>query len=151
MEGGYVQKTQALVIYTIVVSFIAVSVPYALLTTQRTIKGTGTIKGVGIGVYWDLQCTNATSSLDWGLLEPGSQKSFTLYLKNQGNSVLVLSMASENWNPSSAIDYMTLAWNREGQQINPDEVTEFVITLFVSEDVQGISAFSFDTVISGTG
>jgi len=146
-----VQKTRALVIYTIVVSFIAVSVPYALLTTQRTIHGTGTIKGVGIGVYWDLQCTDATSSLDWGILEPGSQKNYTLYLKNQGNSVLTLSMASENWNPSNATNHMILTWNREGQQINPDEVIEFVITLSVSEGVQGISAFSFDIVISGTG
>jgi len=146
-----VQKTRALVIYTIVVSFIAVSVPYALLTTQRTIHGTGTIKGVGIGVYWDLQCTDATSSLDWGILEPGSQKNYTLYLKNQGNSVLTLNMASENWNPPDATNYMILTWNCEGQQINPDEVTEFVITLSVSESVQGISAFSFDTVISGTG
>ncbi len=145
------QKTRALVIYTIVVSFIAVSVPYALLTTQRTIHGTGTIKGVGIGVYWDLQCTDTTSSLDWGILEPGSQKNYTLYLKNQGNSLLTLSMASENWNPPSATDYMTLTWNREGQQIIPDEVIGFVITLSVSENVQGISTFSFDTVISGTG
>ncbi len=145
------QKTRALVIYTIVVSFIAVSVPYALLTTQRTIHGTGTIKGVGIGVYWDLQCTDTTSSLDWGILEPGSQKNYTLYLKNQGNSLLTLSMASENWNPPNATNYMTLTWNREGQQINPDEVIGFVITLSVSENVQGISTFSFDTVISGTG
>ncbi len=60
-------------------------------------------------------------------------------------------MASENWNPASATDYMTLTWNREGQQISPDEVVGFVITLSVSENVQGISSFSFDTIISGTG
>ncbi len=145
------QKTQALGIYAIVISVLLVSTTYALLTTQRTLHGNGTIKGVGIGIYWDPQCTNATSSIDWGLLEPGSLTNFTLYLKNEGNSALTLSMASDNWNPTNATNYVTLTWNREGQQISPDEVVGFVITLSVSENVQGISSFSFDTIISGTG
>jgi len=46
---------------------------------------------------------------------------------------------------------LTLTWNREGQQVNPDEVVGFVIILSVSEDITGISTFSFDTIISGTG
>ncbi len=75
------QKTQALGIYAIVISVLLVSTTYALLTTQRTLHGTGAIKGVGLGVYWDLQCTNATSSLDWGLLEPGSTKEFHFILE----------------------------------------------------------------------
>jgi hypothetical protein len=106
---------------------------------------------MGFGIYWDQQCTAATSSLDWGLLEPGSSTDFTLYLRNEGNSALTLSMASENWSPANATDYLTLAWNREGQQVNPDEVLKFVITLSVSTDVQGIDSFSFDITISGTG
>ena len=143
-------KSQALVIYALVVSILAVSTVMALLTAQKTIQGTGSIKAVGLGVYWDLQCTNVTSSLDFGQLEPGSSKNFTLYLKNEGNSALTLNMTSENWDPANAIDYMTLTWNREGQQISPDEVVGFVITLSVSENVQGISSFSLDIIISGT-
>lgn len=140
-----------MVICLSVVSFLVVSATYALLTTQKTVQGSGSIKGVGVGVYWDLQCTNATSSLDFGQLEPGSSKNLTLYLKNEGNAALTLSMASQNWNPANATDYMTLTWNREGQQINPNEVIDFLITLSVSENVQGISFFSFDVIISGTG
>lgn len=144
-------KSQALAIYSLVASVLAVSAVMALLTTQKTIQGTGSIKAIGLGVYWDLQCTNATSSLDFGQLEPGSSKNFNLYLKNEGNSALTLNMTSENWDPSNATDYMTLIWNREGQRISPDEVIEFVITLSVSENVQGISSFSLDIIISGTG
>ena len=145
------RKAQALVIYLSVISFFMVGASYALLTTQETIQGTGSIKGMGFGIYWDQQCTAATSSLDWGLLEPGSSTDFTLYLRNEGNSALTLSMASENWSPANATDYLTLTWNREGQQVNPDEVLKFVITLTVSADIQNIDSFSFDITISGTG
>jgi len=144
-------KSQALAIYALVITIIAVSTVTALLTTQRTIQGSGSIKGVGLGIYWDPACTNTTSSLDFGQLEPGSSKNFTLFLRNEGNSALTLNMTTENWNPTNAIDYLTLTWNREGQQVNPDEVVGFVIILSVSEDITGISTFSFDTIISGTG
>ncbi len=146
------RKSQASVILVLVVASVLLgSTAIALLTTQKTVPGTGSIKGVGLGVYWDLPCTNATSSLDFGQLEPGSSKNFTLYLKNEGNSALTLNMTSENWSPTNAIDYMALTWNREGQQIDPDDVTGFVITLSVSEDITGISSFSFDIILSGTG
>jgi len=145
------QKTQALAVYALIASVVAATSVMALLATQKTLSGTGTIKAVGIGVYWDLPCTNATSSLNFGLLERGGSKNFTLYLKNNGNSPLTLSMTTQNWNPSTASSLMTLTWNREGQQISPNQVIQFVITLSVSPSVTGISSFSFDIIITGTG
>lgn len=144
-------KSQALAVYALAMSVIAISAVTALLTTQKTIHGSGSIKSVGLGVYWDLECTNTTSSLDFGQLEPESSKNFTLFLRNEGNSALTLNVTMENWNPSNAANYLTLTWNREGQQVNPDEVIGFVIALSVSEDITGISTFSLDIIISGTG
>lgn len=144
-------RFQTLAVYAVIATALAATSVTALLTAQKTISGTGSIQTVGVGVYWDQQCTNATSSLNFGLMAPGSSKNFTLYLKNTGNSILTLSMTTKNWNPTQASNYMTLAWNREGQQINPNQVIGFVITLSVAANVQGISSFSFDTVISGTG
>jgi len=144
-------KSQALAIYALVASFLLVGAVIAVLTTQKTISGAGYVKSLGVGVYWNPECTNATSSVDFGGVEPGFSSSFTLYLRNEGNSDLNLSMSSENWDPANASDYMTLTWNREGQQISPDEVIEFVITLSVSEDIEGISSFSLDMIVSGTG
>lgn len=149
--GVIVNRFQTLAVYAVIATALAASSVTALLTAQKTISGTGSIQTVGVGVYWDQQCTNATSSLNFGLMAPGSSKNFTLYLKNTGNSILTLSMTTKNWNPTQASNYMTLAWNREGQQINPNQVIGFVITLSVAANVQGISSFSFDTVISGTG
>jgi hypothetical protein len=146
-----IHKSKALVTCALVVSIVAAGAAMALLTTRKTISGSGSIKGVAIGVYWDLECTNVTSSLNFGMLEPGSSTTFTLYLENEGNSALTLNMTSKNWNPANATDYMTLTWNREGQLISLDEVMDFAITLSVSEDITGISTYSFDIVVSGTG
>ena len=144
------QRSQILVIYVLVASVLVAST-FALLTIQKNIQGSGSVKGVGLGVYWDLQCKNATSSIDFGLLDPGSYKDFTLYLKNEGNTVLTLNMTSKNWNPIEAANYMSLTWNREGQQVSPDQVISFVIRLSVSSNIQDISSFSLDITISGTG
>jgi len=145
------QKTQAVAIYVLIASVVAASSVMALLTTQKTISGAGTIKAVGIGVYWDQQCTNVTSSLNFGLLDPGQSKSFTLYLKNNGNAPLTLSMTTQNWNPSTASSYMTLTWNYGGQQISSNQVLQFAITLSISPSITAISSFSFDIIITGTG
>ena len=144
-------RSQILVIYVLVASVLVAST-FAVITIQKNIHGTGSIKGVGLEIYSDPQCENATSSIAFGLLDPGSQKDFTLYLKNEGNTDLTLSMTSENWNPIEAADYMSLTWNREGQQISPDQVISFVITLSVSSNIpEDISSFSLDIIISGTG
>lgn len=143
-------KSQTIAILVLVASVLVAST-LALLTIQWSMRGTGSIKGVGLGVYWDPQCTDATSSLEFGQLEPGSSKNFALYIRNEGNTLLTLNIVSENWDPANAADYMTLTWNREGQQIDPDEIIGCTITLSVSPNIQGISSFSLDIIISGTG
>jgi hypothetical protein len=144
------QRSQSLVIFVLVASVLVAST-FALFTIQKNIPGTGSIKGLGLGIYMDLQCENPTTKIDFGLLEPGSQKDYTLYLRNEGNTVLTLNMASRNWDPIEAADYMSLTWNREGQKVSPDQVISFVITLSVSSNIQDISSFSLDITISGTG
>jgi len=143
-------KSQTIAILVVVASVLVAST-LALLTIQWSMHGSGSIKGVGLGVYWDPQCTNATSSLEFGQLEPGSPKNFALYIRNEGNTALTLNMTSENWDPANAADYMALTWNREGQQIDPDEIIGCTITLYVSQNIQGISSFSLDIIISGIG
>ncbi len=150
MEEKYIQRSQVIAIFTLAASVLLIASVFAMLTIQWSIRGIGSIKGIGLGVYWDPECTNATSFLEFGLLAPGSSKNFALYLRNEGDLDLNLSMTSENWDPANATDYLTLTWNREGQQISPDEVIGCVITLSVSEDSQGISSFSLDIIISGT-
>jgi hypothetical protein len=121
--------------------------------TQSSVRivGRGTVKAVGVGVFWNSNCTSPVSFIDWGLVEPGSMNNATVYVRNEGNVAASISLATENWNPPNASDYLALSWNYDGRQLNPREVVQVTLTLTVSSSVQGIESFSFDIVISISG
>lgn len=119
--------------------------------TSRIISNVGSVKGIGVGIYWDSACTNRTSSINWGSLDPGSNKTVTVYVRNEGNAVATLSKAEQNWNPSAASNYMTLSWNYLGQTLSVNQVFQVKLTLIVSSTVSGITNFSFDLTVSATG
>jgi hypothetical protein len=120
------------------------------LVATRTISNVGSLKAIGVGVYWDSSCTSAVSSIDWGALEPGVTKNFTIYVRNEGNVQVRLSMTISNWNPSSASSYIELTWNRENHVLTAGSVVSAVLTLSVSSSISGITSFSFDIIIAGT-
>jgi hypothetical protein len=107
----------------------------------------GSAKAIGFGVYWDSACTNRTSSISWGLLEPGSNQTVTVYVRNEGNAVVALTEAVQNWNPSTASSYMTLNWNYAGQALRLNQVLQVKLTLAVSSAISGITSFTFNIKI----
>jgi hypothetical protein len=123
----------------------------SLVQTSRTVSSAGSVKGIGVGIYWNYACTDRTSSIDWGLLDPGSNKTVTIYVRNEGNAVTTLSKAAQNWNPSTASSYMTLNWNYAGQTLSVNQVLQIKLTLVVSPTISGITSFSFDITITATG
>jgi hypothetical protein len=123
----------------------------SLLQTSRTISNVGSVKGIGVGIYWDLACTNQTSSINWGLLEPGSNKTVGIYVRNEGNSVVGLSKTVQNWNPSNVQSFASLNWNYGNQTLGVNQVLQVNLTLIVTSTVSGITNFSFDLTISATG
>lgn len=141
--------TLMLVLYTLALS--AVAQLNSSWTKSRTISNMGSVKAIGVGVYWDQNCTNAVSAIDWGILEPGSTKNVTVYIRNEGNSIVSLNMTTSNWNPSNATEYITLNWDYNGQQLNPESVAKVTLILTVSANVTGITNFSFDIIIAGIG
>lgn len=122
-----------------------------LLTTPLTLSSGGSIKTVNVAAYSDSGCTNKVSSVNWGTVEPGSSKNVTIYLKNEGNTPLTLSLSTANWNPASAASYMSITWNYSGAQIASGSVIQVTLTLKVSGSVSGVSSFTVDIVITGTG
>jgi hypothetical protein len=136
----------------VLLSMVALTVlTSGFMQSSVRIVGRGTVKAVGVGVFWDSNCTNPVSFIDWGMVEPGSMNNVTVYVRNEGNVAAGLSLATENWNPSNASDYLTLSWNYDGRQLNPLEVVQVTLTLTVSYSVQGITSFSFDIIISANG
>jgi len=123
----------------------------SLVQTSRTVSSVGTVKGIGVGVYSEYACTNRVTSINWGVLEPGSNKIITIYVRNEGNAATTLSETTQNWNPATASSYLTLGWNYAGQTINVNQVLQVRLTLTLSSTVSGITNFSFDIVITSTG
>lgn len=141
--------TLALLMYTLTLSVISqVASP---IITEKTVGNVGSVKAIGVGVYWDENCTSEVSFIDWGMLEPDSIENVTVYIRNEGNSVASLSMETSNWNPSNASNYMALSWDYSEQSINPDDVVRITFTLSISATIEGITNFSFDITIVGSG
>jgi hypothetical protein len=138
-------------IWIVLAILASISAVYALPPAKVQMRSTGLIKALGVGVYWDNGCTNVVSSIDWGLLEPGSVKTVTVYVRNEGNAPIVLSLQTENWNPDGASSYMSLGWNYGGQQIDVNAVLPVTLSLSISPSIQGITSFSFTIIISATG
>lgn len=105
---------------------------------------------VEIDVYADSGCTTALSSVVWGEITAGSSVHRTIYVKNNGDSGVVLSLQTENWSPASADDYMSLSWSYDGSTLQSGQVLEIILTLSVSADCPEMSSFSFDIVIVGS-
>jgi hypothetical protein len=110
----------------------------------------GSVEGLGVGIYWDQSCTNRTLSLDWGPIKAGSNNTLTVYVKNKGNSAVSLWLRTSNWTPSASLSYMSLNWNYSGQVLRVNQVVPLEITLTVYPTITGITAFSFDTIITAT-
>jgi len=121
------------------------------LTTSRTVGSSGTVKAINVEVYWDIDCTQVVSDIDWGILEPGDNATKTVYVKNTGNAALTLSMTYSGWDPTEAGGYITLSWDKESSTVDPDGVTGAILTLSVSDSISGITTFSFNITIEGTG
>ena len=122
-----------------------------LLTTSRTVVSSGTVKAINIEIYRDIECTQVVNEIQWGVIEPGASVTETVYIKNTGNAPLTLSMSSSGWDPGEAGVLITLAWDREGETIDPEVVVGATLTLSVSNPISSFTTFSFNIVIEGTG
>ncbi|MEM3760153.1 MAG: hypothetical protein QXZ02_03460 [Candidatus Bathyarchaeia archaeon] len=121
------------------------------MTSSFVLRNIGAVKAIGVGVYWDATCSQAVSAIDWGILEPNASKNVTVYVRNEGNSAITLSLQTANWNPLNASDYVFLSWDYGGQAIAANSVIPVVLTLSISPNIQGVKSFSFDIIISASG
>lgn len=139
----------ALILYTLALS--AIGPMASAILGNRTISNTGSVKTIGVGVYWDQTITNPVASINWGTLEPGLNVDRTIYIRNEGNTAATLSMSTSNWSPPNAPSYMTLTWDYAGQTLSVNEVRQVKLTLSVSSSITGITDFSFDITIAADG
>jgi hypothetical protein len=121
----------------------------SLLTAYQQIPNTGTVKAVGVGVYKDVGCSQNVTSIDWGMIEPGAIVDFIVYVRNEGNTRITSNMTTLNWDPPQAAQYMSLSWNRENYLLEPMSKVQANLTLLVASNIEGITSFRFDIIITG--
>jgi len=102
-----------------------------------------------VGVYWDANCENIVYSLDWGNLFPGAIRKFEIYLRNESNESIILNLLTENWSPITAAQDISISWDYHGSPIYENQVIVTELALSVSNEIIGVTSFSFDIIIDG--
>jgi hypothetical protein len=142
------------IILTVVEAALVLNMFYPAMSTsqnrppKKPNPGRGSIKGINIGLYSDQACTTQVESIQWGLIEPGATANQTVYIRNEGDSKTVLTMTLSNWNPTTSSDHINVTWNYAGQTLNINQVIPVAFTLHISENIQGVTNFSFDITIA---
>jgi hypothetical protein len=119
-------------------------------TFNLSIRSYGTLKLVGVSVYWDKACTNQVTSIPWGNITRGAQVNNILYVKNVGNTAGTLSMSYGNFTPTIAASYMALTWNCSSYVLPSNSVTCAKLILTVQPNITGVTDFSFDILMQAS-
>ena len=136
-------------------------------TTHVNFLSVGTIRTIGVKVYYDPNLQNVTTSIRWGVIYLGSSSNVTLYIKSTSNAESVLYLQAANWTflnsknaivsgPNETTPYLTLAWNYNNTVINPAQTIPVTLTLSVADSPsfyqfilnKDVTSFSFDIIIS---
>ena len=121
-----------------------------LLTISQTVESQGIVTAINLGVYSDSECTQTMTGIDWGNISPGDSVTKTIYVKNRGNAPITLSMNAENWIPSAASYFISVSWNRQGTVLEPEQSTSAALTLSVSSDINDVTEFYVEIVVTGS-
>jgi hypothetical protein len=92
----------------------------------------GNINVIGVEAYWNIECTNKTELIDWGVIYPGESKDVTFYVKSISNKDVVLSFNLTNWVPPTISNYINLTWDYNEAPLSPGKVIPITFTLTVS-------------------
>ena len=103
-----------------------------------------------VGVFWDRNCTQGVSSIDWGSLTPGETKTVSVYVQSKSNETCILILIPTGWNPPAAANYLELGQDCENKKIQPSEVVKVALSLTVSASVAGVTNFAFNIVVEGS-
>lgn len=134
---------------TVIVGLSLTLVAYGVISRSITIGSRGTVNlPVGVGFYWDSNCTDPVLFVDWGDIQPGSTVNVTVFVRNEGGQDISLNITAENWYPTETTGYMVFSIDYTGQIINPREIVQITLSLAISSSIERITSFSFDITVS---
>jgi hypothetical protein len=119
--------------------------PRILIPNVSAIETVGTF-----GVYWNSNCTSRVTSINWGNMTPGQEKTTLFYIRNEASSPMFLAGIDKNWNPTTAQSYIHFTFDSDDQKIQAGQTKKVTCTLTVSVEITNISNYSFDILLLGT-
>ena len=122
---------------------------YAIIERVSQIRNIGAIRTVGVEIYQDTELVTILEMIGWGTLNPGEARNVDAWVKNTGNAAQKLVMWTENWNPTTAQDSMSLTWNYNNSCMPVNASIPVVLTLSVNPNITDVTGFSFDIWVKG--
>jgi len=124
---------------------------YSANISQSTITNTrGNLKTVGVQAYSDKNNT-VLESVDWGNLSPGETKNVTAYIHNTGNVNATITVKTESYEPTMFSNYSTFTCPLNNTMLRASQIAETTFTLFIHFDVDNVTDFTFNIIVTGTG
>jgi len=151
MQGLRLKSEHGIFILAVTLALVGGVFVSGVMNASKTLPSTGSIKSINVDVYWDFDCTQNATVIDWDILEPGDMVNKTVYIKNSGSSGVTLYLSSIDWIPVEAENLFWFTWDMEGATVEADDVVQAVLMLEVSESITEDTDFSFSIVIEGTG
>jgi archaellum component FlaG (FlaF/FlaG flagellin family) len=137
-------------VIALVIAGLFLTLTTAAILSNQTVPLNGTINAVNLGVYSDSACTQTATALNVGALNPGTNATQTIYIKNTGNIAETLTMTTNNWNPTGAGTTLTLTWNRQNTVLPAGQSIQATLTLTAASNTGTITTFSCDVTLTGT-
>jgi len=139
MKHSY--KTLILVAIVAIMS-VAISAWVAIMLSNSEIylPSVGTIKTIGVEAYEDPDGVIKQESLCWDeikieklewdeiAVEPISN---IVYVKSVSNYRVTMDIFLSDWSPEEIADYLTISWDYEGEEMDPEHIVPITLTLSV--------------------
>jgi hypothetical protein len=128
--------------------FLLALLSFVAISRISPVKQSFAVESYSVGVYWDTECTNPVTSVDWGELTPGSTSNAEMFVRNQElESAAYIFLWTERWMPKEAANDIKLSWDYDGRKIAPAASLPITLTLDVDDDIYGVTDFSFDITL----
>jgi len=140
----------SIVICLILWTAVLTALTIAIYINSKSVSNFGAVSIKGeILVSWDSEGTSLITFIDWGIMDPGSNKSIVVYVISTSNKKLVLSMFTSSWLPAEAGNYINVSWDMEGQVLSSRSFVKAVITGQVSSLIIDVDTYSFNMTFTG--
>jgi len=144
-------KTLTLFFFSASLTLLMIALALTLLNSSSTLRASGRIKTIGVSVWTYHMGAQQITEIDWGTLEPSETTTRFLFIRNDGNTPVTLTITTQNWTPANASVYIHFSTSYTGATIEPSTLHAVNFTLHIDAAIHDITTFSFDILIVASG